>query len=112
MTPSEIVDTYDAVDVVDVPHIISWADTERDLSAWLGNPMQSSALHDVYKIEKLIKQKIQIVSDNPFPQTDLPMNNAEKKEYAKEKQRRKQEFFANRNKKRGAQNPKFRRNKR
>lgn len=56
MTPGELVDTYDAVDVVDVPHIISWADTERDLSAWLGNAMQSNALHEIYKIEKLIKQ--------------------------------------------------------
>ena len=56
MTPSEIIDSYDAVDVIDVPHIISWADTERDLSAWLGNPMQSGALHDIYKIEKLVKQ--------------------------------------------------------
>jgi len=56
MTPSEIIDSYDAVDVIDVPRIISWADTERDLSAWMGNPMQSGALHDVYKIEKLVKQ--------------------------------------------------------
>jgi len=56
MTPSEVIDTYDAVDVVDVPRIISWADTERDLSAWLGNAMQSNALHEVYKVEKLIKQ--------------------------------------------------------
>ncbi|OQY05967.1 MAG: alpha-amylase [Planctomycetales bacterium 4572_13] len=56
MTPSEVVDTYDAVDVVDVPRIISWADTERDLSAWLGNAMQSNALHEIYKFEKLIKQ--------------------------------------------------------
>jgi alpha-amylase len=56
MTPSEVVDTYDAVDVVDVPRVISWADTERDLSAWLGNAMQSNALHEVYKFEKLIKQ--------------------------------------------------------
>jgi alpha-amylase len=56
MTPGEVVDTYDAVDVVDVPHIISWADTERDLSAWLGNAMQSNALHEIYKFEKLVKQ--------------------------------------------------------
>ncbi|MCD6175005.1 MAG: glycoside hydrolase family 57 protein [Planctomycetes bacterium] len=56
MTPSEVVDTYDAVDVVDVPRIISWADTERDLSAWLGNAMQSNALHEIYKFEKQIKQ--------------------------------------------------------
>lgn len=55
-TPSEVADTYTAMDVVDVPHIISWADTERDLSAWLGNAMQSNALHDVYRIEKLVKQ--------------------------------------------------------
>ncbi|HPO68683.1 MAG TPA: glycoside hydrolase family 57 protein [Anaerohalosphaeraceae bacterium] len=56
MTPSELADTYDAAGVVDVPHIISWADIERDLSAWLGNAMQSNALHEIYKIEKLIKQ--------------------------------------------------------
>ncbi len=56
MTPSEVIDTYDAVDVVDVPRIISWADTERDLSAWLGNAMQSNALHEIYKFEKIIKQ--------------------------------------------------------
>jgi len=55
MTPSEVIDTYDAVDVVDVPRVISWADTERDLSAWLGNAMQSNALHEIYKFEDLIK---------------------------------------------------------
>ncbi len=47
-------------------------------------------------IEKLIKQKLIVVKDNPFPQTDKPMTEAEKKEFNKEKQRRKQEFFANR----------------
>ncbi len=54
----------------------------------------------VRSIEKLISQKIPLVKDNPFPQTDKPMNAAEKKEHEKEKQRKKQEFFANRNKKR------------
>ena len=52
----------------------------------------------VKDIEKLIKQKIPIISSNPFPQTDKPMNNAEKKEFEKQKQKRKQEFFANRKK--------------
>ena len=52
----------------------------------------------VKSIEKLIKQKINIVEDNPFPQTDKPMTEKEKKEWEKEKQRKKQEFFANRNK--------------
>ena len=55
-TPSEIVQSYDAVDTVDVPHLISWADTERDLSAWLGNAMQSNAIHELYRLEKRIKK--------------------------------------------------------
>ncbi len=55
-TPSEVVETYNSVDTVDVPHIISWADTERDLSAWLGNAMQSNAIHELYRIEKRIKE--------------------------------------------------------
>ena len=37
--------------------MISWADTERDLSAWLGNAMQSNALHELYKLEGPLKEK-------------------------------------------------------
>ncbi len=55
-TPSEVVASYEPMDVVDVPHMISWADTERDLSAWLGNPMQSNAIHELYRLEKKIKR--------------------------------------------------------
>lgn len=66
----------------------------------------------VQTIEKLIKQKIEVVRNNPFPQTDKPMNADEKKEFEKEKQRRKQEFFANRNKKRGEQKGGFNRRRR
>jgi alpha-amylase len=55
-TPSEVAASYDPVDEVDVPHVISWADTERDLSAWLGNPMQSNAIHELYRLEKKIKR--------------------------------------------------------
>ena len=54
----------------------------------------------VKSIEKLIKKRIPIVEDNPYPQTDRPMTAAEKKEWEKDKQRRKQEFFANRKKQR------------
>jgi len=53
----------------------------------------------VKDIERLIKRKIQVVKDNPYPQTEKPMTEREKKEWNKEKQRRKQEFFANRKKK-------------
>lgn len=51
-------------------------------------------------IEKLIKQKITLIKDNPFPQTEKPMTAKEKKEWNKEKQRRKEEFFKNRRKNR------------
>ena len=50
-------------------------------------------------IEKLIKRKVDRAEENPFPQTDKPMTKAEKKEWEKEKNRRKQEFFKNRKKK-------------
>jgi alpha-amylase len=54
-TPSEVIASYPATDILDVPNVISWADTERDLSAWLGNPLQSSALHELYRMEQQVK---------------------------------------------------------
>lgn len=50
-------------------------------------------------IEKLIQKDIEVILNHPFPQTDKPMNIKEKKEFEKQKQKRKQEFFASRNKK-------------
>ncbi len=55
-TPSEVIRAYPSVGAMDVPHMISWADTERDLSAWLGNAMQSNALHELYRMEKQVKE--------------------------------------------------------
>ena len=55
-TPSEAVASYEPVGEFDVPYMISWADTERDLSAWLGNAMQSNALHELYRMESLVKE--------------------------------------------------------
>ncbi|WP_297099355.1 DEAD/DEAH box helicase [uncultured Draconibacterium sp.] len=66
----------------------------------------------VKSIEKLIKLRIPVANNNPFPQTDKPMNASEKKEFEAEKKRKRQEFFENRNKKRGNQNPGFRRKRR
>lgn len=57
LTPSQAIDRFEPVGEIDVPHMISWADTERDLSAWLGNAMQSNALHELYKLEGLLKEK-------------------------------------------------------
>lgn len=39
-----------------VPVPTSWADTERDLSAWLSNPLQEEALERVMSLEPLVKQ--------------------------------------------------------
>lgn len=51
MTVSEAVDNHAPVDVIDVPQTITWADTERDLSAWLGNNMQQEAMKQLYAME-------------------------------------------------------------
>jgi len=51
-TPSETVRAYDAAGELDVPHILTWADTERDLSAWTGNDIQKAALAELYGLER------------------------------------------------------------
>ncbi len=52
---SELVD-MEPKDRVDIPHILSWADVDRDLSAWLGNKMQDSAFSKMKKIGKMIRE--------------------------------------------------------
>lgn len=51
VTPSEAVDRYDAVAPLDVPQYMSWADMERDLSAWLSNAIQHDAMRAIYELE-------------------------------------------------------------
>ena len=82
---------------------------EEGTAISISEPEENQYIRD---IEKLIKQKIEIVSDNPFYQTDKPMSISEKKEVEKEKQKIKQKYFANRNKKIGSQKGSFRRKKR
>ncbi|MBX4201601.1 glycoside hydrolase family 57 protein, partial [Candidatus Saccharibacteria bacterium] len=54
-TVSEIADKYEATDVVDIPDTVTWADTERDLSAWLGNQMQQEAIKAIYSLDEAMK---------------------------------------------------------
>ncbi len=56
MTVSETIDRFEPRDMVDVPHTITWADTERDLSAWLGNPMQHQSITALYGLQTAIMQ--------------------------------------------------------
>lgn len=51
-TPSEVISSYLARDVYDAHHYTSWADTERDLSAWMSNSMQQEALSRIYSLEE------------------------------------------------------------
>ncbi|WP_321288913.1 glycoside hydrolase family 57 protein [uncultured Sunxiuqinia sp.] len=55
-TPSEIVDQFQPVSMVSVPHAISWADEERDLTAWLGNEMQQEAFDKLYELKDRMEQ--------------------------------------------------------
>lgn len=54
-TPAEISASLKPVAKLDVPHFVSWADEERDLTAWLGNDLQHDALQTVYCLEQKIK---------------------------------------------------------
>lgn len=54
VTPSEAIERYPAMGELDVPYYISWADVERDLSAWLSNPMQHDAMQKIYDLEENI----------------------------------------------------------
>jgi alpha-amylase len=51
-TPTETIMALDARDEIDVPHILTWADTDRDLTAWTGNDIQKDALQSIYNLEQ------------------------------------------------------------
>jgi alpha-amylase len=54
MTISQAIDAYEPVEEIDIPETVTWADTERDLSAWLGNLMQQEAIKALYDIRSEI----------------------------------------------------------
>ncbi|MFW5781582.1 MAG: glycoside hydrolase family 57 protein, partial [Bacteroidota bacterium] len=54
-TPSEAISYTQPVAAVNIPHPISWADEERDLTAWLGNEMQQEAYNKLYSLCGIIK---------------------------------------------------------
>ncbi len=68
---------------------------EKGVAISLCEPEENAWMDD---IEKLIDRKLERVTNNPFPQTDKPMSPAEKKDFEKEKLRRRQEYFAARKK--------------
>ncbi len=55
-TPSETVLSYDSVGEIDVPDVLTWADTDRDLTAWTGNEIQRDAIGTIYGMEEKVLQ--------------------------------------------------------
>lgn len=51
MSVSEVIDSFEPVGQIDVSKTITWADTERDLSAWIGNAMQDNSIHALYALQ-------------------------------------------------------------
>jgi len=56
VTPSEAIKKYEPVSELDIHSPVSWADVERDTSAWDGNKMQKSAINQIYLIENAVKK--------------------------------------------------------
>lgn len=51
-TISEAIAASEPAGEISMPHTVTWADTERDLTAWLGNSMQQEALKYIYALEE------------------------------------------------------------
>ncbi len=56
MTPGEVAKAFQSVAILSAPHPMSWADEERDLSAWLGNELQDEAFSKIYSIRDKVTE--------------------------------------------------------
>lgn len=54
-TPSEICKKMKSVGELNVPETLSWVDEERDVSTWLGNPMQREAFNKLYSAAERVR---------------------------------------------------------
>jgi alpha-amylase len=50
-TPSQLSAILQPASPLHIPFSISWADEERDITAWLGNEMQNEAVNKLYDLE-------------------------------------------------------------
>lgn len=71
VTATEAALSQEPADTVSVEHTLTWADAERDLSAWLGNSMQQEALRHLYALEEdvLRTHDAQLIKDWRLLQT-------------------------------------------
>ena len=66
LTPSQVLDSFEPVGEYAAPNWVSWADTERDLSAWLGNPLQDNAVEELYAVRDAVYAR----NENPRNESD------------------------------------------
>ena len=59
VTPAEAAASLEPVGDLSVPEAISWADEERDVSAWLGNSLQRDAFNKLFNLT----EKLSIIDD-------------------------------------------------
>ncbi len=64
-TPSEVAGNLQPVSAIQVPFPISWADEERDVTAWLGNEMQQDAFNKLYDLSEKVNK-----ADDPLLEKD------------------------------------------
>jgi len=60
LTPSEAIQHHKPVGELSYPRDTSWADSERDLSAWRGNEIQHKALNTIYRYTPRTEEERQI----------------------------------------------------
>ena len=64
-TVSEAIDSCKPAGEISMPQTVTWADSERDLTAWLGNAMQQEALHHLYALEDdILRSGDQVLIDD------------------------------------------------
>lgn len=64
-TASGAIEAHEPVAEISMPHTVTWADSERDLTAWLGNSMQHEAMRHLYDLEDQIMHTndLQLIDD-------------------------------------------------
>jgi len=71
LTVTEAAEKFAAKDFIDVPGIVTWADTERDLTAWTGNAMQHQAIKAIYDLQNdvIASEDLELIEDWRLLQT-------------------------------------------
>ena len=72
-TPSEVLKNFKSATPISAPYPVSWADEERDISAWLGNQLQKEAFEKLYSIS----ERVRLVADRRLKQDWLYLQSSD-----------------------------------